>query len=80
MKSITKACLIALGIMSCQGVTQNVETLRAERIEIVDGKGAVQMDVATKIRTLEERVQKLEAALEKERAAPKPASSKHDVF
>ncbi len=72
MKPTTQAVLIILGIASCQGITQNVETLRAERIEIVDDKGGVKMDVATKIRTLEERVQKLEVALEKqerERAA-----------
>ena len=65
MRSITKVTLIVFGIASCQGITQNVETLRAERVEIVDDKGGVKMDVATKIRTLEDRIAKLEAALEK---------------
>jgi hypothetical protein len=66
--------LVALGALaSCQGITQSVETLRAERVEIVDDKGAVKVEVAAKLASLEARVQKLEAALAAQSAAKVPS-------
>jgi len=66
---------VAIALWSCQGITSNVETLRAEHLEIVDKEGALQMDVAVKIKALEERVKKLEGALESRQAVPAPPPS-----
>lgn len=59
---LTVVNVMLLGLLSCQGITQNVETLRAQKLEIVDESGTVQMEVASRVRDLEQRVQKLEAA------------------
>jgi hypothetical protein len=61
-----------LVLPSCNGgIKESVDTLRAQHLEIVDTKGATQMDVGDRIRALEERVQKLEAELAKRDAEPR---------
>ncbi|HSO41137.1 MAG TPA: hypothetical protein VLT33_51780 [Labilithrix sp.] len=73
--------LVALyAVASCGGIQERLEVLRAERVEIVDERGVVKMDLEKQIRALEERVQKLETALDarrREEAAPPraPASA-----
>lgn len=54
---------VALGMaisLSCGGIRETVELLRAERIEIVDASSNVQLDVGAELRNLQSRIVELE--------------------
>jgi hypothetical protein len=56
----------ALGVIatvSCGGITETVETMRARNIQILDASGAVRLDVGAELASLRARVERLEAAL-----------------
>lgn len=58
-------CLVVFS--GCGKSTEQIGTLRVESVEIVDDKGNAKMNVADRINGLDQRVQKLEAALDKVR-------------
>jgi hypothetical protein len=66
-----------LVLVSCEGggTKETLDTLRAQHLEIIDGKGATTMDVNDRIHALEERIQKLEAEMARRDAQPAPASA-----
>jgi hypothetical protein len=56
----------ALGVIatiSCGGITETVETMRARHIHILDARGTVRLDVGEEIVSLRARIEGLEAAL-----------------
>lgn len=66
-----------VALAACGGINEKLETLRAERIEIVDDKGVAKLDVEKQLRALEERIERLETALarrQRESNAPPVAS------
>jgi hypothetical protein len=72
-------------LASCQsGTKETVETIRAQHVEIIDESGTTKMDVADRLRALEERVKQLEAENAKRDAergtiAPAPPSASPDA-
>jgi hypothetical protein len=77
LDSVKLGLVIVLAFASCAGIQERVEKLRAQRVEIVDDKDQVKMDVEKELRTLNERVTRLEAELAKAkeaRPAPQPVT------
>ena len=62
---VAVALVLSTNLVACEGTKETVHTLRAEHVEIVDDKGAPQIDVAARIRALEDRARRLEEALER---------------
>jgi len=67
------SAITLVAVASCAGIEQRVELLRADRVEIVDEKGIVKLDVEKQIRALEERIARLEAAAAAAAQVPAPA-------
>jgi hypothetical protein len=69
MKQKTRATDLALGCVlgmagtiSCAGITQSVELLRAQRIELIDDSSRVELEVGAELRKLKARIEQLERA------------------
>lgn len=64
----------ALGIGSCAEVQERLDLLRVRRIELIDDKEQTKLDVEIELRSLRERVTKLEADLAAVKATPAPVA------
>lgn len=62
----------ALGVASCAGVQERLDLLRAKKIELIDDHEQTKLDVESELRSLRDRVAKLEADLAAAKAAPAP--------
>ncbi len=73
-RNALRVAVVALfGIASCQGIQERLDVLRVKKIEIIDDDDRSKMNVETELRTLKERVAKLEADLAKMQSVPPPS-------
>lgn len=74
-RALAALAVAAVGAASCGGVQERLDLLRAKKIELVDDKDQTKLDVEVELRTLRDRIAKLEADLAAAKAAPPAASS-----
>lgn len=60
---VAALAVACVGAASCAGVQERLDLLRARKIELIDDKEQTKLDVETELRTLRDRVAKLEAEL-----------------